>query len=458
MFACEEGGGSSGGAIFDPDAGTFDSGSVPEAAPPTDAPSDTTIPSSAVSVVVHRGAGLAANVTVVFHDAAGAVLEVKKTGTDGRATSSPGVTPAMATALLGGGSYKHILTWAAVEGGDELHASDLGTNGYLGELHATMQGSYADAGANGHRAYVGDCQGFPNTALTQLDIIMSSDCMRGPTASVLAMALNGGNTIGYAFKKGAPPPADGGTSTVALGAWAAPAPLAVKVANAPAPGLGQSLAQLTALSEGNAYWNDTAGAVRGGAATFDVAPGFAEAYQASVRYTPSNQGGASSVIVGKRVAAPQTEITIDMATALPIIDKADIEAANPKRPKVTWGSVAPLTATKGGSILLDWFDGRDESHGWSLIVSPTATTVTAPALPPEGKDWEPRAEGDGGVNAEYREPLITFADASILPNVAAFRREVGRIIPLSNGYDRDSRAVLPANGDIRLTTKAETPR
>jgi hypothetical protein len=85
---------------------------------PSEADADAGSPSVTVHVFTKRGP--VANVTVVFHDVDGSVLETKLTSADGKASSS-GSTPAMATAVVPDGSGdQYVTTWTNVEAGDEL--------------------------------------------------------------------------------------------------------------------------------------------------------------------------------------------------------------------------------------------------------------------------------------------------------------------------------------------------
>jgi hypothetical protein len=73
-------------------------------------------------------------------------------------------------------------------------------------------------------------------------------------------------------------------------------------------------------------------------------------------------------------------------------------------------------------------------------------------MPAEADPWLPLLPVDGGnQGASFADPSILFVEADIIPSYAAFRREAGRIIPTDDGYLRDSRAVLPSNGQIRAT-------
>ena len=448
-YACEDGGSSSGGGSpFDPDGGGGFEASTPDfdASAPDGAVLPDAAPSGPVTVVVQRAIGVAAGVTVIFHDAAGAVTEVKKTGADGKATSGT-VVPAMATVLLGGGSNRRLLTYTSLQPGDEVFVRDALVSESLGSVLVQPQGTFD--GVSNRYAYLGNCQGYPNGP-NDITLYLESDCLRASN-SVLAVGLSGGTSLplAWAFKKGVTPAPDGGTMpNILLGPWTAAVNFDVNILNAP-PGISETA--LSLISEGNGYRHPIDGTTRTGKTTYAAAAGFAEAYQGSARYSPPIYDGASSVLVAVRAAAPKTSIDVDLGSALPIIDTADIDGTNPKRPKASWHSVAPLTAAKGGSIFLDWYDNRDESHGWAFIVPPDATTLTAPVLPPEAGPWAPLAEGDGGSNASWTRPSVLFADSSLLPNAAAFRREAGRVVPYVDNYERDTRALLPADGTLRTT-------
>lgn len=452
LLACEDDPSSSSGLVV-PEGGGFDSPTSPTEGG-ADGGADADAGSGAVVVTVQRSIGPAANVTVIFHDAVGVVLATTKTGADGKA-SFEATVPGMVSALLGGGTRRHIMTWLGVQAGDQLFASDLEDRTPKGSYLATMQGDLSDAGATFRTASVGRCASNPTASLT-FDIPLYADCVK-TLSSVLAYADSDGTPLRYAFKKSnAPPPPDGGAAPVALGPWVTPAIVNVKPLNA--PDAGQVFATLDDIAEGNAYSNQTgAGVNRFGVAPFSVAPNFAEAQQATIRYSPPVGGGASKVIVGKRVNAPQTQIDIDFAGALPALDSASLTATDIKRPKVDWHAVAPLTAAKGGMILLTWFDSRTDERSWSFVVPPSATAVTAPILPAEADAWAPQSATDASPGSSYAPPFVIFVDASVLPNAAAFRREAGRVIPYTDPATVETRAILPANGDLKITSRFDTP-
>src|SRR4051812_943354 len=134
LYACDDSGSSSGGGMPEASA-PFETGAA-ETAPPDASAGDADAEASVAPVTVHvaRGVAPAANVTIVFNDAAGNVTETQTTGMDGKATSTKGA-PAFASALLGAGNLRRILTWTAVEPGDDLFANDVGI--------AASEGSYS---------------------------------------------------------------------------------------------------------------------------------------------------------------------------------------------------------------------------------------------------------------------------------------------------------------------------
>jgi hypothetical protein len=226
------------------------------------------------------------------------------------------------------------------------------------------------------------------------------------------------------------------------------------------PAAATQFAGFVDISEGLAFDNGTGGGFgRTGTAAFLVAPGFAEAYQVSIRSFPNLTPGATQ-IVGKRVA-PAANVDIDFATALPVIDGASVVKTTPRRPQIDWTTLnnVSLASSDGGSIFISWFDNRDESNGWTFIVPPNVKTVKAPAMPASADAWLPNAIDDGGAGASnFSQPDIVFAESDLLPGYAAFRREIGRVIPTGETNQRDSRAVLPANGSLRTTSYQLQPQ
>lgn len=454
LFGCEDP--FSPAVVEAPESGAFEAGPSPEGAPPsvdasvTEAAAEAAAP---VSVVVHvtRAGVPAANVMVVFHDAAGSVLETKTTGADGRATSTPGQAPSQATALLGGSGLRRLLTWTAVELGDELIAEDLGPAASAGAYAVTLQGDFSDGGATRASASVGACSA--KAAGTSVSIPLDPDCAR-PSVSVLATAFDTSDApIAYAFAKAQSGPVDAGTATASVGPWLTPAAVSLTTTNAPAQTTFS--AGLIEVSGGLGFTNASGSGFSGGGETFGVAPGFADAYQAEVRMTPNLVLGAT-LLVAKRVA-PAASTALDLSTALPALNGASVDATDVRRPVTAWTTTggASLAATDGGSIALRWFDAATDDRAWVFVVPPGATSVKAPVMPVAADAWLPISAGDGGAASSFGAPEVTFVESDLLPGYPELRRDVGRIVPLVPTTGRAARAWLPANGTLRATSFLE---
>jgi hypothetical protein len=427
LLACESDSSSGSGTFPTSDGGLFDAPSA------SDGPSGGDAPSGAGVTVRVTRAGLAASgIQVVFHDDAGAVLEVVTTGASGEATST-GVAPAMASALLGGDGApsRRIVTWVGVKPGDVLLAVD--------ELDPTVVGHYdvsfePFAGAVSYAAASGACAA--GGAVSPISIPLSKQCLHVAN-SVLAIANDGAGTpLAFAFAKGAPPPApDGGTGAVALGAWLTPAPLEVTVTNAPAGSLDAIVAE---YSEGGTYLGPTK-SFTGGTTTLQYAPGFAEALQ-PVLVHAGPAGGVRSLI--KRVA-PSPTVAFDFATALPALLTGTRNMADLKRPVLSWTAASPLSKSDGGDVILSWRDAQERPVSWTLVVPPTATTVKAPALPAEASAWLPAS------SASRVDATVVFVDVDSLASYDGFRSVAGQA---SIGADLFAGGLLAKNGQLATTT------
>jgi hypothetical protein len=415
LFACEDSGSGSSSGTFTVEAGSFEASPPSEAGTP-DAALDAPVIPTTVTVNVVRGAGPAQGITVVFNDAAGAVLETKTTGADGKATSTAGLLPAQASALLGTSGPRRIITWTSVQPGDELLARDVGT---------TETGTYVlttdanPAGAVQLTASIGSCQGVaPSSPVT---IFMNTDCTR-PTTAILARAFGPGALptapLAYAFAKGkAAGPLDGGASSTTAGPWVVPTDTTVTAKNLPTE--SNVYALLFEIADNLGIENPTGSPpnlVTGAAtATFKVAPGFADAYQFAVRVRPFANFGSSQTIAKRGPAATSTDV--DLAALLPTLDSATVDTTTSLRPKVDWTTV-------GG----------------------------APALPASLSTWAPRSADDAGQGAFLNSPTVLFVEGDIVPDYNAFRRQAGVVLPAAEVSDRDVRAVLPAAGTFKLTS------
>lgn len=461
LFACEDSGSGGGTGAFTTEAGTFEAGPPSEAGLADGAIDSSTLRKN-VTVSAVLGAGPESGLTVVFHDLSGAVLETKITGADGKAASSDGIAPAQASLLLGSDSTAHIITWTAVEPGDELFARDEdGDNSIdFGSYDVTTQGNFSDGGAASMTASIGDCTRTVG-GTSPITIFLNAACVRSKTA-VLARAYGPGEGNGpllaLAFAKGqASPATDGGVASASVGPWLAPTTTKVTPKNFP---VGSSVAvTLHEIADGLAFLNETGSGTRiDPTTTYLVAPGFADAYQAATRMYPANAAGAA-VTIAKR-GAPALTNDLDFALTPPVIDGATLDTTVITQPSVTWTTQggASLGTTSGGAIILSWYDQRETSGTWTFVVPPGAKTVKAPALPKSAESWLPHGENDAGGAVTFESPIVLFAESDLLPSYAAFRKGVGLVIPLTNTYAAEERAILPANGTLKMTSFRQLQR
>src|SRR5688500_16961483 len=160
-FACEDDPTGNPSTGF-PEAGTVDTNRPPnDSSTPDGAQPDAPVTPKGVTVLATTRMGPAANITVLFHDATGAITETKKTGADGKATSVPTPTPAMATIVFGEGTFKRrLLTWTAVADGDELPAA-VPEDPNLGPIDVSLAGQPDAGGAQvQYYSHVGSCDHY----------------------------------------------------------------------------------------------------------------------------------------------------------------------------------------------------------------------------------------------------------------------------------------------------------
>ncbi|MBX3220267.1 MAG: hypothetical protein KF795_07080 [Labilithrix sp.] len=416
-----------GSPSLDGSTSTFD-GSAPDA-------------STAVTIRIDGRGGPKANVRVVFHDADGAVLETKLTGSDGKAAST-GPIPAMASALLeSADGQRHIVTWTGVESGDELLLRDLDRSAALGDLQVTLPGPFD--GALGYDLVSGQCATF--TSDPNGTVPLYPYCVRGAQASVLGRAKDGeGRAIAHSFKKANAVPSDAGVVDITTGAWAAPTSVTATVTNLPSG--ANADVDIVEIADGQVFSSRGAQIIDNAAnsAVFDTAAGFADALQAT---TTLGSGGGSARLVARR-AAPSAAISIDASKALPSITNGTVAIASPHRPRFSWTA---STEEADGGVVRTLFEGSGASHRWSFVVPPGAVTVTAPAMPPEAASFLPTDD------ETIRAPDIVFIEAEALSSYAAFRREQGAFVDLTMSIAGFRLPAMPVDGVYRATTWTSAP-
>lgn len=451
LFACEDDGSSGSSGGFTPDGGSFEASTppLPDAAPP---PADAAVPDApapvtSVTVRVMSVGQPVPGIEVVFHDATGAVLGSAKTAADGRATST-GATPAMASALLGRGNNFNVVTWTAVEAGDELVVEEAPTQIGSPSLSVAFP---SVANAVNYTAMTGSCQSSGKDS--PLSIFLAPSCMRASNPILVRAADGNGGNLGFASKKGTPSPVDGGALSVTTGAFAAADATTVDASNIPnEPGNVQ--VGVTDIADGVGFPAAEGFLYIDGPRSFKVpAAGFADARQTLATFTTQAQDARITML---QRAAPAPANVLDFAQALPRITAADVTpGADPRRFEITWTAKSALSAADGGivRVMFSPNDGRDASFQWSFVVPPGAATsgsVKAPAMPSDASGYIPATPDAGGTF--FMAPEVMFVDSSLVPSYAVFRRQAGTAFDAYEYGPRELNAVLPSNGTFRATS------
>lgn len=430
------------------DAGTFDV-VVPDVDVP-DAPADATPPS--VSVTVLRTTGPEAGVRIVAHDAAGAVIDQKLTGADGKATFT-GTLPQMVSALLPDEEKlsMEIVTWTSVAPGDDLVVRGVERSfAPVGELAVSFT---PPVDADEIRVRMGDCSTGTFGQPPPITLELYSQCVTPTNNAILVMALDAGAVIGYAFKRNVAAPApDAGPVDHTTGAFGAPEDFTVSATNLPMGGARASLFEIAGSSVHENMTEPLGGDLGERSAVYKRATGYADAL---VAFAQAGLGIES--FIGERFAPGPTSKTFDFEQRLPSVTSVMFDTSNVRRPAVGWtvsSALAPAGA-KGGVVMVPFrpFLGADAMHRWYFVVPPTATTVIAPALPPEAEEWLPLADGDSMLFEE--EPAVSFVDGTAIPNETAFRRAAG--LGVREARYRPQAIAAAGNGAFRVTRHVQPP-
>ncbi len=448
LFACE--GDQTGGGpppFIPPEASTFDRLELPDTATVPDVFSDPADPLPVTVQVTRYGAPVAGKL-VVFHDASGAVLGKFTTGVDGRATST-GPIPAMATVLLGGQTYrKEILTWTGVSAGDVLLASDLDEYEPAGSFAVTLPGDISDAEAHVYDVFVSECGSFADdtTIGSPVTVYLARPCLGSPPA-VLGRAVNQSNNAlaGFSFKKNLTAPATSGdTVSVTTEDWSAPSTVHMDIANEGS--LDANIYRILVAGLGGVGFTmrDPVNAEPSGY-DFEFPVGFADAMQAKMQVEPD----AYTIQALITRSAPAATVAFDAASLLPAITSATADTTNIRRPVLIWAAASSLATTDGGSVKLRWsIPGEEMNRSWTIVVPPTATTVTAPSMPPEADGWLPHDEAGA---PQFDDPEITFAESTAIPGYREFRAGQGLVVPNVSTPLQDNGRLLPVNATLRAT-------
>jgi hypothetical protein len=403
-------------------------------------------PAVTVLVTSVLGAPLS-NVAVVFHDATGAVLETKKTDTTGVASRVVDAG-ALVTVAVGNSSTRELVTYLGVKPGDSLTVVDRAS---FVPISVTISGpSSPPTGTLGYSFFAGldACSGANDgpRAVLPLDV----NCIAGAKFPVLAFARDGtGNDLGFAFKKDVMYTATA-IDVSGLPAWSTTPSffrLSVKNTAGHTGPIGTAFGQ---IANGIAYTQTDTFNVDGN--RFDVYPGYADAFQweANVRGTLPTAQIVNAVV--QRGPTTLTNVTVDLAMLLPDFTGGAIDTSDVSRPSITWTTSATLAGMAvGGGAMLTWTatdaDGGTSIGAWAFVLPPAATTVKAPAMPPELAAWIPSAA------VVVDPPLVLFIASDAIASYDAFRAGAATSLSqLNPAYEyADAEPTLPVDGLARVT-------
>lgn len=450
-FACEDD--PTNPATNFPEAGAFDSAVDPrDSSTPPDAQPDSPATPKGVTVIATRRAGPASNITVLFHDATGAITETKKTGADGKATSVPSPTPAMATIIFGEGTItRRLLTWTAVADGDELPAivpEDIA----FGSVDVTLASEHdAGGGPVAYYSYVGSCDYYSSIGNEPWSSPVYGSCARGGGALLVRAVDDTDQTLAFAFKKPITLATDGGPVAASPGAWIAPVNVTLSVSNTTNSNGFGTFSQIagTTVVRGRLSNHDRRPLGDTYSATFQGAgPTFADGYAASALFNGAN--ASNERIIGRRFPTSTTSVTLDANTLPPELTGSSLDETDRRRPIAKW--TGAMTSLKGGIVRLYYYDPTSDgaTTGWTIVVPATATEVKFPALPASLESALPVP--DGGLYSWDQSPKVAFADSTLLPDYGTFRKIQGVIFPTVDEDALLEDAVLPAAGDFKITS------
>lgn len=416
--------------------------------PLRDAASDAAPRPNHVSVKVLHARRPVAEVSVVFHDAAGEILEVVETDITGVARStSP--APAMASALVGNAGNRHIVTWTGLVMGDELVTEDF--SALRDERrYQTSVGKYAISvaripGSFDYTTFVGQCLGFGNgTVPIVLDV--RTQC-EGTTNAIVARCTDPADNTKrlYSWKKNLQPPPAAGITPVTMAPFTAGETVRVDLVGKAA---GQSaIASVTDFAGsqlqfgpiGLFYTANTTSAL-------DMPAGFADARQVNVLATgPANDGTYRSIIAR---GAPRTTNTVDLAALPPRITSGTVSTADLARFELAWSSESAWPTADGTIARVRYADPKvDEHYAWTFVTPPSTQRVRAPKMPSIAAAWLPDSK-----RSLFNTPHVWTMDFDSMSSYRQFVVTGAPLLPLDDQSTGERDIWLPANDMLRVSS------
>lgn len=443
LYACEDGGSSSGGTLDVPE-----SGPPIEAGPGVDSsmpPVDSSVPDVApkgVTVTVLEKAGPVTNVRVLAHDASGAILSDARTNATGKVSFA--TAPSMITVLdlVNGGPV--ALTYLGVADGDALIATrpDPFPSGAPVGTYAVSLTPFGTA--TDYLISVGgdNCGAFTNVPTNPTNVALYPHCLAA-TNTVL-VAASGGPTLGFGAIKNIAKPAMGATTNV--GPVAITAQSTAKLDGTVPAGTIVTTSLRSVVGDFAFFTASPTGIFGSGGVVHPIAANFAEAYQSLVvaEKTPANPRIAKGILRRDISAATSPSFTYDLTQTLPFLTSATVAGATPARSDITITPEASLAAADGGLVSLEWtlVSGVSQNRNWTFVIPASTTTFKIPALPADATTYVPAAN--------VAVASVAFFDASQLTGYAQLKSlplpEIGEL-PLISDVTRP----LPATGSVKIT-------
>jgi hypothetical protein len=417
----------------------FDGG-TPVSDAPASPDSDAVAPPDAgpgtATITILAGGAPKAGVSVVFHDATGAVTDTKTSGVDGQASSVVGAN-AMITVALGGVGRRELFTIVGVKAGDKLVALDVPANSALPSLAVEIPAGQP-AGTSTYAARSGIYAFGP----AQPPVTLPADVGSNGKAPVVLYARDRlGADLGFAFKKGIVPVQGGTASVTGLSSWAtAFGSFSVGGINLP------RAAECTLMEIADEVALTQNGLVNPDPAKFRTLPGYADAFQSELELR--GNGGILTAVTFVTTRTPPpidgAAQTFDATTLLPALTGAKADTTDIARPRITWTASGSLATTIGAfarvSYLLTRDGGQPEQGGWSFVAPPGVTSIDAPVLPASLAAWVPNVTF---VNVD----ALGFMGSDLVPSYDAFR---ARYLTYTSAFQlyRFIVPLLPAAGTL----------
>ncbi len=425
------------------DVGGDDAGTGPDSATSVDAAG---LPAT---ITVLSGKTPVTTATVVFQHADGTVIDSVVTNASGQASYT--AEPDMMATIVNPPANT-LTTFVGVKANDQLVVDDTDPLAASHSVAITLQ---PVVGEKLYTANAGDCA-TSSKGITAFALgTVAGACLNQKDQTVPVLVRSAGiPPFSWAILPKLPIATSGDTAAdftkLAGGGWTSTYDtLTATIANAgPASGIGfylRGVAGGVAFTQPfvtPAYTGNTANVVQANV------PHAFDAAQLDVTSATILGSNVAVSVIGKRF----TGVTVaeDGTRLLPQITASLVDSSTVARPRVTWSSSAPLTATDGGFVRLYWSVGKILSR-WNFIVPPGTTEVKAPVLPAALQSYAP-------PSASLSVPQIVFIESDQVADYDAFRTSGAHqvfagTVP-SNGLQSGSSFLPSVVGTVRATAYA----